>query len=120
MADPDDKKKAVPKEDKGNFSGCLKSIKTLPFSGKRKERFREWWRKLKAIASQDGWLIALESEKTIDRSSKDQNMLDYIKANDHGLNFLILSCSDDAWRYVEQAKTLHEAGKNLRTRYEYA
>jgi hypothetical protein len=113
--------------DKGFTSSSVKSIKTLPFSGKKKEKFREWWRKLKAIAAQDGWLLALETERDMNEVLKegekvviDDSLIEYIKMNDHGLNFLVLSLQDDAWRYVEQAKTLYEAGQNLKARYEYA
>jgi hypothetical protein len=100
-----------------NRTGGTKSIKTLPIYGNKKNEWRPWWGKFNAIGDAEGWSIAFKEERDLDRDSNDEDDVNYVKANDIGLNFLLLSSYVDAFYCVEATESLYQAVQNLQGRY---
>jgi hypothetical protein len=100
-----------------NRTGGTKSIKTLPTYGNKKNEWRPLWNKFNAIGDAEGWSIAFKEERDLACDSEDKDDVKYVKANDIGLNFLLLSSYLDAFYYMEAADTLYQAVQNLQARY---
>jgi hypothetical protein len=96
-----------------NGTGGTTLIKTLPFYGTKKNAWRPWQRQFNAIGDAEGWSIAFKEERDIDHDSEEDNDIKYVKANDIGLSFLLLSSYRDAFYYMESTNTLYEAVQKL-------
>jgi hypothetical protein len=99
-----------------NRTGSTRSSKTLPIYGKKKNEWRPWWRIGNTIGDVEGGSIAFKEERDLDRDSEESEDAKYVKTNDIGLNFLLLSSYSDAFYYVEAANTLYQAVQNLQAR----
>jgi len=78
---------------------------------------------VKAIAAKKGWLSAIITDTTIDRTSKDAAQIEVNKTNDKAYHYLVMTCTSKAFDYVQSAEdkdsygNARKAWKELTKRY---
>ena len=101
--------------------GEHKSSRYLSFNGEDKH-WREYMKKLIATAKKRGFWEAIEKlvkiEPTDANTPLTEEELKLVEKNDEAYLYLTMSCSRDAFNYVENAGTAYEAWNDLMERYE--
>jgi len=93
------------------------------FDGEDTKKYREWATKVKAIAAKKGWLSAIITDMTIDRTSKDAAQIEVNKTNNKAYHYLVMMCMGKAFDYVQSAEdkdsygNARKAWKELTKRY---
>jgi len=82
----------------------------VKFDGKDAKKFREWSTKIKAVASQKGWLDALLTDLKLNRSSTVKAEVDKVLQNDLAYHYLVMACTEYAFGYVQAAETKDSHG----------
>jgi len=104
-----------------------KSIKSyIKFDGKDVQKFQEWTAVTMQVGLKEGWLGILISNEMLDRASEKAEDIAAILKNDLAYKYMAKTCTDDAFEYMQVAKTVNSHGdacmvwKGLYNRYQNA
>ena len=86
----------------------IASVKSIPFSGIKPRKYREWHKKVLAFGKTKGWALAL----TDDADPKCTE-----KMKDAAINFLTMSLTDKAFAFVEHKSSPTAVWQELREEY---
>ena len=84
------------------------SVKSIPFSGIKPRKYREWHKKVLAFGQTKGWALALTDDQ-------DPKCTD--KMRDNAINFLTMSLTDKAFAFVEHESSPTAVWQELREEY---
>ncbi len=82
----------------------------VKFDGKDSWKFCKWALKVKAMGTRQGWLDGLLKDMKLDRKSTDKVEETKVLMNDLAYHYLVMSCTDYAFDYVQAAEGVDSYG----------
>ncbi len=63
-----------------------------------------------AVRAKEGWLEVFMMDVTLDRTSKEEEDMAAVLKNDLTYNYVVMTCTDDAFEYMWAAETVNSHG----------
>ncbi len=82
----------------------------IKFDGKDSQKFCEWVLKVKAMGARQGWLDGLLKNMKLDRTITDKAEEMKVLMNDLAYHYLVMSCMDYVFDYVQAAEGVDSYG----------